>query len=313
MNRLKNIFLNSTENRSRAGWRILIFLILYILISRILSKVTLNILDNSDKTTWNWWIARGFVVILASSIVVWIARKYIDKKTFISLGLRLNGLAIKDFFVGLVINGLMIGTIFVVFLISGFLEIREISWVSNGIFAAFEILLWFLGIGLAIGWSEELVFRGYLLQNMKDGLGLSWSVLLSCALFGLLHMSNPNSTLFSGVLVTIFGFLYIFGWLRTGQLWLSMGMHAGWNFFQGPILGFTVSGMRTESLIKHAVSGPTWITGGSFGPEAGIVALPVIICGLVFIYLWTARRENIPWVIKTKKPNEWLKSDQNRG
>jgi len=300
MNRLKNIFLNSNENRLRAGWRILIFIVLYILSSRILSQVTLNIFDHSDKTTWNWWVARGFVVILASSIVVWIVRKYIDKKTFISLGLRLNSLAIKDFFVGLVISGLMIGIIFIVFLILGFLEIREISWNSNGISAVFEILLWFFGIGLAVGWSEELAFRGYLLQNMKDGMGLFWAVLLSCILYGLLHMSNPNSTLLSGFLIAVFGFLRIFGWLRTGQLWLSMGMHAGWDFFQGPILGFTVSGMNTESLINHTASGPNWITGGSFGPEAGILVLPVIILGLIFMYLWTAKRKNIPWVIKNK-------------
>jgi membrane protease YdiL (CAAX protease family) len=301
MNRLKSIFLNSNENRLRAGWRILIFIVFYILASRILSKVSLNIFEHSDKTTWSWWVARGFVVILASSIVVWLVRKYIDKKTFISLGLRLDSLAIKDFFVGLVISGLMIGTIFVVFLISGFLEIREISWNSNGIYSVFEILLWFFGIGLAVGWSEELAFRGYLLQNMKDGMGMFWAVLLSCILYGLIHMSNPNSTLISGVIIAVFGFLRIFGWLRTGQLWLSMGMHAGWDFFQGPILGFTVSGMNTESLIKHTASGPGWITGGSFGPEAGIAVLPVIIFGLIFMYLWTAKRKNIPWVIKNKE------------
>jgi membrane protease YdiL (CAAX protease family) len=295
MNRLKNAFLNSNENRLRAGWRILIFIAFYILSSRILGKVALNVFGHPDRTTWNWWVTRGFVVILVGTIVVWIVRKYVDKKTFTSLGLRLDGLAIKDFLVGLVISGLMIGTIFVVFLISGFLEISEISWNSNGIFAVFEILLWFFGIGLAVGWSEELAFRGYLLQNMKDGMGLFWAVVLSCILYGLLHMSNPNSTLLSGVLIAVIGFLRIFGWLRTGQLWLSMGMHAGWDFFQGSILGFTVSGMNTESLVKHTVSGPNWITGGSFGPEAGIVVLPIIIFGLVLMYLWTAKRKNIPW------------------
>ncbi|UCE65703.1 MAG: CPBP family intramembrane metalloprotease [Candidatus Zixiibacteriota bacterium] len=301
MKRLKSIFFNSNENRLRAGWRILIFIVFYILLSRILSKVTLGIFDYPDKTAWSWWVTRGFVVILASSMVVWVIRKYIDKKTFISLGLRLDSLAVKDFFMGLVISGLMIGTIFIIFLISGFLEIGEVSWNNSGIFAAFEILLWFFGIGLAVGWSEELAFRGYLLQNMKDGMGMFWAVLLSCLLYGLLHMSNPNSTLLSGVLIAVFGLLRIFGWLRTSQLWLSMGMHVGWDFFQGPILGFTVSGMNTESLIKHKMSGPNWITGGSFGPEAGIVVLPVIIFGLIFMYLWTVKRKNIPWAIKKRE------------
>jgi len=295
MSLIKNIFLNSNENRLRAGWRILIFIVFFILMSRILSNVCLGIVGDLDKKESAYWVFRGIVVIVASSLVVWVVRKYFDKKTFISLGLRLDSLAIKDFFVGLVISGLMIGTIFIIFLISGLLEIKEISWSGSGISAVFEIILWFFGIGLAVGWSEELAFRGYLLQNMKDGMGLFWAVLISCILYGLLHMSNPNSTLLSGVLIAVFGFLRIFGWLRTGQLWLSMGMHAGWDFFQGPILGFTVSGMNTESLIKHTTSGPNWITGGSFGPEAGTVVLPVIIFGLILMYLWTSKRENIPW------------------
>jgi len=300
MDRLKSLFLNSNENRLRAGWRILIFVFLFILTSRILSNVTLKVIGHLDKTAWSWWVARGFVVIAASSVVVWIVRKYVDKRTFISLGLRLDGLAIKDFFAGIMISGLMIGTILVIFLISGLLEFNEVSWSSSGIYAAFEILLWFFGIGLAVGWSEELAFRGYLLQNMRDGMGMFWAVIISCILYGLLHMSNPNSTLLSGILIAVFGYLRIFGWLRSGQLWLSMGMHAGWDFFQGPLLGFTVSGMNTESFIKQTVSGPNWITGGSFGPEAGIVVIPVIIFGLVIMYLWTAKRENTPWLLKNR-------------
>lgn len=266
MSWLKNGFFNSDEKRLRAGWRILIFIIFFTLISRILSKSILGLVGDLDKTGSVYWVVRGIVVVVASSLVVWLVRKLIDKKTFISLGLKLDSLAVKDFFIGLVISGLMIGTIFVVLYLSGLLKINEISWGDNIIYVLFNIFLWFFGIGLAVGWSEELGLRGYLLQNMRDGMGLFWAVLISCLLYGLLHMSNPNSTLLSGILIAFFGYLRIFGWLRTGQLWLSMGMHAGWNFFQGPLLGFTVSGMKTQSIIKQTVSREEWITGGSFGP-----------------------------------------------
>lgn len=106
-----------------------------------------------------------------------------------------------------------------------------LGWEGPGLVIVSKFVLWLFGIGLAVGWSEELAFRGYLLQNMRDGLGLFWAVILSCLLYGLLHMSNPNSTVLSGLLVAWFGFLRIFGWLRTGQLWFSIGMHVGWNFF----------------------------------------------------------------------------------
>lgn len=295
MNTVKNIFFNNNEKRLRAGWRIFIFIVFFILTSRILSKVGLEIVGNLDKTESAYWVFRGIIVIVASSLVVWIIRKYFDKKTFISLGLGLDSFAVKDFFVGIAISGLMIGSIFIILLISGLSEIKEMSWSGNGISAVIQILLWFFGMGLAVGWSEELAFRGYLLQNMKDGMGLFWAVLISCLLYGLLHMSNPNSTILSGILISVFSYLRIFGWLRTGQLWLSMGMHAGWDFFQGPILGFSVSGMNTKSLVKQTISGEDWITGGSFGPEAGIIVIPVIILSLILMYLWTLKRVNTPW------------------
>jgi len=120
-------------------------------------------------------------------------------------------------------------------------------------------------------------------------------------IFGIIHMLNLNSTWLSGVLIAILGFLRIFGWLRSGQLWLSMGMHAGWNFFQGPIFGFQVSGLGTESLIKQTVIGPNWITGGSFGPEAGIVVVPVVLLALLVMFLWTFKRKNTPWIRHSKK------------
>jgi len=292
---VKRMFFKQEENRLRSGWRILVFILFYLVLSRILNEVSFEVIGRLDRTTWSWWAVRGILVIIASTCVVWIVRKYIDKRSFISLGLRWNGAAVKDLFAGLGISGLMIGTLFVVFLVSGLLEIKEIGWRTSGFPAALGVLFWFFGIGLAVGWSEELVFRGYLLQTMRDGMGMRRAVLLSCMLYGLLHMSNPNSSFLSGVLIAIIGYVRIFGWLRTGQLWLSMGMHAGWDFFQGCVLGFTVSGMKTESLIKPAISGPGWITGGSFGPEAGILVIPFVMLGLAIMYVGTEKRKKTPW------------------
>ncbi len=80
MNLIKNIFLNSNEKRLRAGWRILIFIVFFILMSRILSNIGLSIVGGLDKTESTYWIFRGVIVIVASSLVVWIVRKYFDKK-----------------------------------------------------------------------------------------------------------------------------------------------------------------------------------------------------------------------------------------
>jgi hypothetical protein len=212
-----------------------------------------------------------------------------------SLGLKFHGRALLDIVVGFALSGFMVGIVFVVLLHFKFLEITEISWSGNGISPILEIFLWFLGVGAAVAWSEELGFRGYILQNLGEGMGIVWAIAMSCILYGLMHMSNPNSTLLSGVLIAVIGYLRIFGWLRTGQLWLSMGMHAGWNFFQGPIFGFGVSGVASKQLVKHSLSGPKWITGGPFGPEAGVVVVPVVLLALMVMFLWTVKRADTPW------------------
>ena len=189
----------------------------------------------------------------------------------------------------------MVGIFFIILLITGALQINEISWQSKELITSLEILLLFFGIGIATGFSEELGFRGYLLQNLGEGIGLIWAIVISCILYGIMHMANPNSTLLSGSIITIFGFLRIFGWLRTGQLWLSIGMHSGWNFFQGPIFGFSISGMNSNHVIKHTLNGSSWLTGGDFGPEGSIIIFPVILFALTVMYYWTKKRGITPW------------------
>jgi hypothetical protein len=152
-----------------------------------------------------------------------------------------------------------------------------------------QLLLLLIGLGATVGWWVELVMRGYVLQNLRDGTGLTPAIVISCFLYGAMYMNNPNSSWLSGFLIAAIGYVRIFGRLRTRQLWLSMGRHAGWNFFQGPVFGFPASGHTSASLIGHSLSGPSWMTGGVLGPEAGVVVLPAILLGLASTYLWTAR------------------------
>jgi len=292
---IKKIFLNLDENRLRAGWRLLLVLIALPVVSRILNPLVKPVFGGTLEDDMIRWIFRGVLVVIAATLVVWISRRYLDKKTFTSLGVRLSRLVVWDMLVGFLLSGLMVGIVFVVLRYLEIIVIQEISWDGNGISPFLEIFLWFIGLGAAVAWSEELGFRGYILQNLGEGIGIVWAVVVSCLLYGLMHMINPNSTMLSGLLIAMIGFLRIWGWLRTGQLWLSMGMHAGWNFFQGPIFGFSISGYSTESLVKHSLSGPDWVTGGSFGPEAGIVVVPVVLLGLLVMVLWTSKRENTPW------------------
>jgi hypothetical protein len=87
------------------------------------------------------------------------------------------------------------------------------------------------------------------------------------------------------------GVFFAFGYMRTSLLWLPIGIHFGWNFFEGTVFGFQVSGLTNFSLIQQTVSGPPLITGGGFGPEAGLIVLPALGLGAVLIYIYTRTRK----------------------
>lgn len=85
---------------------------------------------------------------------------------------------------------------------------------------------------------------------------------------------------------------FVYGYARTGQLWLPIGLHVGWNFFQRT-LGFPVSGYSFSGWLEINVPGPELWTGGAFGPEAGLIILPICVLGSILIYQFTKQREHV--------------------
>jgi hypothetical protein len=112
-------------------------------------------------------------------------------------------------------------------------------------------------------------------------------VVLSSAIFGGLHLTNPNATLAGAGGVLLAGVFLAFAYLRSGQLWLPIGLHTGWNLFEGLVFGFPVSGLESYHLVRIVVAGPERWTGGRFGPEAGLVALPALLLGVFLVYIYT--------------------------
>jgi membrane protease YdiL (CAAX protease family) len=108
--------------------------------------------------------------------------------------------------------------------------------------------------------------------------------------FVVIHLGNPNATWVSAAGIFFAGIFLAYGYIRTGQLWLSMGLHLGWNFFEGVVFGFPVSGLSIYRLIRIDVQGPEIWTGGPFGPEAGLIVLPALLVGVILIYLYTRER-----------------------
>lgn len=141
-----------------------------------------------------------------------------------------------------------------------------------------------LVVGLGAGIGEEVISRGVLFRITEEGLGTWPALVISALFFGAAHIANPGATLWSSAAITIeagllFGMLYHL----TRSLPICMGVHAAWNFAQGAIYGIPVSGTPADGWLVSRRSGPDWLSGGSFGAEASVVAL--LLCTSVTVAL----------------------------
>jgi len=230
--------------------------------------------------------------LIAVTLSVFLARRFLDKRSIVSLGLKLNLQALFDLIAGILITLLLMGLIYGILWAAGWLDFESFAWETDAIgTVVVQVLLAFV-IFVMVGWNEELLSRGYHLQTLESGLNTFWAVLLSSAVFGVLHLGNPNSESKWLVATGIFlaGVFLAFGYLRTRQLWLPIGLHIGWNFFEGVVFGFPVSGTGTYRLLHITLTGPELWTGGPFGPEAGLVVIPGLVVGFVLIYLYSRKR-----------------------
>jgi len=219
-----------------------------------------------------------------------IVRRWLDKKSFERLGLKLKRQTWIDILAGIVITFVQMGFIFVVMLGLGWLTFTGFAWNFDPIGTVVTgVLTFFIGF-IIVGWNEELLSRGYHLQTIASGLNLFWGVVISSAVFGALHLGNPNATWVSAVGIFFAGIYLAYAYIRTKQLWLSIGLHIGWNFFEGVVFGFPVSGLDIYALTRIHVTGPQVWTGGAFGPEAGLIVLPSLIIGGLLIYWFTRNR-----------------------
>jgi hypothetical protein len=242
-----------------------------------------------------YFIANALIELFAFALSIYIARRFLDKRSFSSLGFKIDRQVLPDLLVGILITFILIGLIYLVMRLLGWIQFNGFAWRIDPLPVVLGNLLVFFIVFIVVGWQEELLSRGYHLQTLASGMNLFWGVVLSSTIFGLLHLFNPNATWVSALGIFFSGLFLAAGYLCTGQLWLSIGLHLGWNFFEGVVFGFPVSGIAAYPLLRINVIGPELWTGGAFGPEAGLIVLPALALGAVLIYLYgRARRPSPP-------------------
>jgi uncharacterized protein len=284
---LSIIFNSPSEPRLRAGWRLLIQTILLIILAIIAGRFLSwkPIADSKLRL-------RELAELFAFAGSIYLARRFLDKRSFASLGFKVDRFVVYDILAGFVITFVLLGLIFVVLRALNWLQLESFAWnTDSGQVILSQTVPYFM-IFILVGVSEELLYRGYYLQTLTSGRDLFWGLILSSTIFGIEHLSNPNATWVGAVGDGLLGVFFAYGYIRTKQLWLPIGLHIGWNLFDSTIFGFPVSGWSIYSLIHINLSGPEVWTGGGFGTEAGVIVLPAIALGIALIYFYTRRRVN---------------------
>lgn len=192
---------------------------------------------------------------------------------------------------GAVIGLAYVSVVMLVLYLLGYYRVDGIS-LNHGIVIGLMI-----GVGAAC--LEEVVFRGMLLRGLDERYGPVLAITVVSLLFGLIHLLNglvTGESSLAGALAIVIeaGLVLNAAYYLTRRLWLAIGLHAGWNFGLAGIFGQTVSGITLPGGLLHGhLAGPTWLTGGSFGPEASLVAVAVgLVLGIAMLAV-ANRRGNL--------------------
>lgn len=308
-------FFDESTGRLRALWRLLLQYLTY----RILVPLLANLLavawlltGSGQRTLGGLDVSAlagspvlpligGVAGLIGALLSVWLAGRFLDRRSFADFGFHLNGGWWLDLFFGMALGALLMTAVFLAEL--------GLAWVT--VTGAFESLVpgapfWLAilvpaALFLCVGFNEELISRGYQLRNAAEGLNLpgvgprnavllAW--VLSSAFFGYLHATNPNATLLSTINVALAGLMLGCGYVLTGELAIPIGLHITWNFFQGAVYGFPVSGLRVggATFLSLDQGGPDLWTGGPFGPEGGLLGPAAMISGVFLTILWVRLR-----------------------
>lgn len=232
----------------------------------------------------NTMLAFMLLQFLCALFTIYIFRKFVDKKSFKSLGFELTNYK-ADLLKGLVWGAALISLGFFALYFSGFITVIDtdfgaIQWLS---YIAFFVI---------VAFNEEILVRGYVLTNLMASMNKYWALIVSALLFSVMHLGNDSTSYISTANLFIAGIMLGIYTIHKRNLWFPIAMHFTWNFFQGPLLGFEVSGTKMESVINQQVSGNPLITGGEFGFEGSLLLTVMMIASTFYIHMKYKNNEN---------------------
>lgn len=280
-----NNYNNSMKNiGSIKIWiQIILILILYVFFTSFLQFIVLLVMGINLTTDTFSQISlfQELIITIISSIItiffVWTC-SFDDKKDLLDIVVSPFKVILKDVFGGIFLGVLLISIGFIVLLFLHQISVKEVNWVFSGFFLSF-LLFVFVAI------TEEILFRGFLLNRLMKSVHVTVALIGSSLLFTAMHVMNENCTSIGLFNIFMAGIILGLLFIITKKIWLPIAFHFSWNFFQA-MCGFGVSGHNSYSLIEQEKENNS-INGGLFGFEGSFVcSILMLLTTVVFVLLY---------------------------
>ena len=270
---LRGLFVR--EQGLRAGWSVLIFLAIVVVLSALGGTLVGRFFPDEDMhvVSPDTQILREAAVVLGLFIATWVMSK-IEKRPVLSYGLTDSRMVRRFFFglaVGLLSISALVGALWTTHLLV--FDGRVLSGAAIWKYA----VLW-AALDLLVAFFEEGLFRGYLLYTLTRGLNFWWAALITSVLFGAAHGHNPGESPLGLITAAVGGLVFCLSLWLTGSLWWAIGMHTGMNWAEVYLYGVNDSGVVSQGgvLESHPVGAPI-MSGGTTGPEGSVYAVIVLL------------------------------------
>ena len=304
------IFKNA-DNQARSGWKIGLLFISFLISTTIGSFIfsvaySASIVAKHPELTSNPmqltqymqqqfsgmsnFPAVSLQLIQCISLIFWVILfwKIWDKGKIREIGLTNIKSSLKDLGVGLLIGA--VSFTIVAFILLATNSVQMVNSFGNPKFSL--ALITQLIIFVFVGINEELFCRGYCMTVLKQTKKPWVPIIVSAIIFSAMHSMNGGISLLAYVNLFLFGIFMGYLFMKTKNIWTCIGYHITWNYFQGDIFGFLVSGNTTDSIYSIKVISPNLINGGSFGPEGGLVVTVLLVISILFVYKFMESRES---------------------
>jgi uncharacterized protein len=285
----RNLFIG--ENGIRAGWRLLIYLLMIFGVSVGINSAVRMLAGPPSRGApgvWAqfWQEVIGFALAFGGAVIM----SRIERRPLGAYGLPASGMFGKNFWLGALFGLLEITLLIGMISAFGGYSFGTLALHGNEIFlwGLFHLVLFTL-----VGLYEEFLFRGYTQFTLGDGIGFWPAAVVLSLLFGAVHLGNPGENVVGAAGVVVIGLLWCFTLKRTGNLWYAVGLHASFDWGETYLYSVPDSGTVMQGHLSNSVvhAGPAWLTGGTVGPEGSVFCfLTMGLQFLVVMWLFPAKK-----------------------